>query len=126
MKGGPFTISLPRPDLALGGFSDVPKKWTDQCEVCDLKKKVTVRVGPLKRADTWNIEGPTIVKLSHYHSAKNTRLGLKNISLNWTQKKPCFERNLQKIFQQRLIVLNRITQKETLRSQNAFSKPTLL
>ena len=92
MKGGPFTISLPRPDLALGGFSDVPKKWTDQCEVCDLKKKVTVRVGPLKRADIWNIQGPTIVKLSDYHSAKNTRLRLENTSLNWTQKRLCFEK----------------------------------
>ena len=32
MKGGPFALSLPWPDLALGGFRDVPKKWTDQCE----------------------------------------------------------------------------------------------
>ena len=34
MKGGPFALSLPWPVLALGGFSNVSKKWTDQCEVC--------------------------------------------------------------------------------------------
>ena len=31
------------PDLALGGFRIVSKKWTDQCEDCSLKKKVTAR-----------------------------------------------------------------------------------
>ena len=46
MKGGPFGLSLPRPDLALGGFRIVSKKWTDQCEGCNLKKqKVTAIVG---------------------------------------------------------------------------------
>ena len=31
---------------ALGGFRIVPKKWTDQCEDCSLKKKkVTAIVG---------------------------------------------------------------------------------
>ena len=35
-KGG---LSLPRPDLALGGFRIVSRKWTDQCEDCSLKKK---------------------------------------------------------------------------------------
>ena len=39
MKGGPFGLSLPWPDLALSGSRDVSKKWTDQCEVCGLKKK---------------------------------------------------------------------------------------
>ena len=39
MKGGPFGLSLPWPDLALGGFRIVSKKWTDQCEDCSLKKK---------------------------------------------------------------------------------------
>ena len=39
MKGGPFGLSLLWPDLALGGFRNVSKKWTDQCEVCGLKKK---------------------------------------------------------------------------------------
>ena len=39
MKGGPFGQSLPWRDLALGGFSIVSKKWTDQCEDCSLKKK---------------------------------------------------------------------------------------
>ena len=56
MKGGPFALSLPWLDLAFGGFSDVPKKWTDQCEWCGLKKKkVTAIVGHFslkaKRAD---------------------------------------------------------------------------
>ena len=37
-KIGPFGLSLPRPDLALGGFRIIFKKWTDQCEVCGLKK----------------------------------------------------------------------------------------
>ena len=32
MKGGPFGLSLPWPDLALGGFRNVCKKWIDQCE----------------------------------------------------------------------------------------------
>ena len=31
--------------LALGGFRIVSKKWTDQCEDCSLKKKVTAIVG---------------------------------------------------------------------------------
>ena len=39
MKGGTFGLSLPCPDLALGGFRIVSKKWTDQCEDCSLKKK---------------------------------------------------------------------------------------
>ena len=39
MKGGPFGLSLPWPDLASGGFRIVSKKWTDQCEDCSLKKK---------------------------------------------------------------------------------------
>ena len=43
-KIGPFGLSLPRPDLALGGFRIIFKKWTDQCEVCGLKK-VTALVG---------------------------------------------------------------------------------
>ena len=34
MKGGPFGLSLLWPDLAFGGFRNVSKKWTDQCEVC--------------------------------------------------------------------------------------------
>ena len=56
MKGGPFGLSLPWPDLALGGFRIVSKKWTDQCEDCSLKKKkVTAIVGHFslkgKRAD---------------------------------------------------------------------------
>ena len=29
---GTFALSLPWPDLALGGFRIVCKKWTDQCE----------------------------------------------------------------------------------------------
>ena len=42
--------------LGLGGFRSFSKKWTDQCEVCGLKKKkVTVIVGHFslkgKRAD---------------------------------------------------------------------------
>ena len=36
-KGGTFGLSLPWPDLALGGFRIVSKKWTDQCEDCSLK-----------------------------------------------------------------------------------------
>ena len=32
MKGGPFALSLPWPDLALGGFRNISKNWTDQCE----------------------------------------------------------------------------------------------
>ena len=55
MKGGPFGLSLPRPDLALGGFRNVSKKWTDQSEDCSLKKKITVIVAhfslKVKRAD---------------------------------------------------------------------------
>ena len=39
MKGGPFGLSLPWPDLALGSFRNVSKKWTDQCEDCSLKIK---------------------------------------------------------------------------------------
>ena len=42
MKGGTLCTKFalaPWPDLALGGFSDVPKKWTYQCEWCGLKKK---------------------------------------------------------------------------------------
>ena len=35
----PFGLSLPWPDLALGGFRNVSKKWIDKCEVCGLKKK---------------------------------------------------------------------------------------
>ena len=43
---GPFRLSLPWPDLALGGFRIVFKKWTDQCDDCSLKrKKVTAIVG---------------------------------------------------------------------------------
>ena len=38
-------VSLPGPDLALVGFRIVSKKWTDQCEDCSLKKKVTAIVG---------------------------------------------------------------------------------
>ena len=38
MKRGPFGLSLPWSDLALGGFRIVSKKWTDQCEDCSLKK----------------------------------------------------------------------------------------
>ena len=42
MKGGPFGLSLPWRDLALGGFRIVSKK----CEECSLKKKtVTAIVG---------------------------------------------------------------------------------
>ena len=55
MKGGPFGLSLPRPDLALGGFKIFSKKWTDKYEDCSLKKKVTAIVGHFsskgKRAD---------------------------------------------------------------------------
>ena len=39
MKGGPFTLSLQWPDLALGSFRSFSIKWSDQCEVCGLKKK---------------------------------------------------------------------------------------
>ena len=35
---GSFVLSLPWPDLALGGFRKVSKKWTDQSEDCSLKK----------------------------------------------------------------------------------------
>ena len=46
MRRGPFALSLPWPDLALGGLRNVSKKCTDQCEVCGLKKKkVTAIVG---------------------------------------------------------------------------------
>ena len=45
MKGGTFRLSLPWPDLALGGFRIVSKKWIDQCEDCSLKKKVYAIVG---------------------------------------------------------------------------------
>ena len=38
-KGGRFARSLPWPVLALGVFSIVSKEWTDQREVCGLKKK---------------------------------------------------------------------------------------
>ena len=31
--------------FALGGFRIVSKKWTDQCEDCSLKKRVTAIVG---------------------------------------------------------------------------------
>ena len=34
-----FGLRLPHPDLALGGFRIVSKKWTDQREDCSLKKK---------------------------------------------------------------------------------------
>ena len=37
---GPFGLSLPWPDLALGGFRNVSKTWTDQCEGCGLTKKI--------------------------------------------------------------------------------------
>ena len=54
-KRGPFALSLPWPDLALGGFStalggfsDVPKKWTNQCEWRGLKKKQAGN-GPSRR-----------------------------------------------------------------------------
>ena len=49
MKGGTLCTKFalaPLPDLALGGFRIVSKKWTDQCEDCSLKKKtVTAIVG---------------------------------------------------------------------------------
>ena len=50
MKGGPFGLSLPWRDLALGGFRIVSKKWTagDQCEDCSLKKKKQSGIFPLK------------------------------------------------------------------------------
>ena len=56
MKRGHFGLNLSWPDLALEGFRNVSKKWADQCEVCDLKKKmVTAIVGHFsikgKRAD---------------------------------------------------------------------------
>ena len=45
-EGGTFGLSLPWPDLALGGFRIISKKWTDQCEDCSTeKKKVTAIVG---------------------------------------------------------------------------------
>ena len=54
MKKGTLCIKFalaPWPDLALGGFRNVSKKWTDQCE----EKKVTAVVGHFslkrKRAD---------------------------------------------------------------------------
>ena len=37
----PFALSLHWPDLTLGGFRIVSKKWTDQCEDCSLKKNKT-------------------------------------------------------------------------------------
>ena len=51
MKGGRFGLSLPWPDLALGGFRIVSKKWTDQCEDCSLKNKTgTSKVGAISKA----------------------------------------------------------------------------
>ena len=47
MKGGPFGTLCTKFALAglgLSGLRSFSKKWTDQCEVCGLKK-VTVRVG---------------------------------------------------------------------------------
>ena len=51
MKGGPFGLSLPWSDLALGGLWNVSKKWTDQCEVCGLTNKTrTSKVGAIYKA----------------------------------------------------------------------------
>ena len=52
IEGGPFGLSLPWPDLALGGFRNVSKKWTDQCEDCSLKKNKpgTAKVGAISKA----------------------------------------------------------------------------
>ena len=46
-RGNLWTKFALAPDLALGvgGFRIVSKKWTDQCEDCSLKKKVTAIVG---------------------------------------------------------------------------------
>ena len=39
MTGGTFGQIWLFPDLALGGFRIVSKKWTDQCEDCSMKRK---------------------------------------------------------------------------------------
>ena len=36
---GPFGLSFALAGLGLSGFRKFSKKWTDQCEVCGLKKK---------------------------------------------------------------------------------------
>ena len=50
MKWGPFGLSLPWGNLALGGFRIVSKKWIDQSEDRLWGKTVTAIVGlfPLK------------------------------------------------------------------------------
>ena len=57
---------MPWPDLALGGFRKVSKKWTDQCEVCDLKKKkVTVRVGHFLKENEPSKKGDVTGRLNN-------------------------------------------------------------
>ena len=52
MKGGPFALSLPWPDLALGDFRIVSEKWTDQCEDCSLNKKRSLLKRKTRRLKT--------------------------------------------------------------------------
>ena len=40
---GTLCTKFPLTGHSLGTFSSFCKKWTDQCEVCGLKKRVTVR-----------------------------------------------------------------------------------
>ena len=51
MKGGPFALSLPWPDLALGlsGFRNFSEKWTDQCDSEEKKGHCKSRAFFLKR-----------------------------------------------------------------------------
>ena len=55
MKGGTLCSKFALAGVGLGGFRSFSKKWTDQSEVCGLKKKVTGVVGHFslkgKRAD---------------------------------------------------------------------------
>ena len=67
--------------LALGGFR---KKWTDQCEVCGLKKKVTAIVGHffLKRKKRrLERKKKVIVRVGHFLLHKKRRLKTNNKNL---------------------------------------------
>ena len=105
MKGGPFGLSLPWPDLASGGFRIVSKKWTDQCEDCSLKKKQDGNV-PSRR----HILGSKIFKEQLLDIFGKNYFFSKELFLNFFFEKSIFQD-----------AQCRKTQKEAIQAHSTFS-----
>ena len=77
LKGVLFGLSLPWPDLALGGFRNVSKKWTDQCEDLVWKNKPRkAKVGAISKAQNCKRGDPSgFVKLSWLQNMKKKLKG---------------------------------------------------